>query len=214
MFVADISTLTVGTVSGQADKDLQAVEWAIEKKVDIISISWVTTQHNERLREAIKNAVRGSATHHPILVFCSTADEGVYSGKIYPADFEGTMRVAATDKYGTIRSASQPRVDILVPGEDIEAEGPSYMGEYVKSTVSGSSVATALASGIASLALLLLRTYNETDARSLKVFSEKEGIMRVFAKMNSEVNGIQLSDLIPNDINQLSGAWDISKFQS
>lgn len=195
-----------------ANIDFQAVEWAIEQEVDVISISWIIKEHNEHLKNAIQDALNGSRKHHPILVFCSTADEGVYAGKSYPADYDGTVSVAATDKYGRISKASQPGVDILVPGEDVEAEGPSYMGKYIKATVSGSSVATALASGIASLALLLLRTFNNPDNRSLEEMSEKAGIMKVFAKMNSEINGIQLFDLFPEDDSELPFAWKISNF--
>jgi hypothetical protein len=213
MFVALISAATaVPFFWTQADINMQAVEWAIEQKVDIISISWITKKYVEQLEKAIEKAVGESADRHPILVFCSTADEGAYAGKVDPADHKGTVSVAATDKYGHMRPASQAGVNILVPGEDIVAEGPSYMGKYTSGTVSGSSVATALASGIASLALLLLRTFNEVDQTALNEFFKKEGIMRVFTKMNSEINGIQLSNLFPDDSSQLPGEWEMSKF--
>lgn len=141
---------------------MQAIHWAIEQKVDVISISWVMKKNHPELEEAVRRALnrKGEHPHRPILVFCSTADEGVYSGTVYPAAYDGVVNVAATDQYGRMTPASANGVDILVPGQDIVAEGPSYMDKYITSSVSGSSVATATAAGIASLALLLLRTFN------------------------------------------------------
>ena len=62
-------------------------------------------------------------------------------------------------------------------------------------TVSGSSVATALAAGIASLELLLLRTFDpelgvagpvEGDRGPMKEFYTKDGTMRVFRSMDAD----------------------------
>lgn len=182
------------------------MEWAIEQKVDIISISWVTKTDEKLLRDAITKAA-GSRTDSPILVFSSTADEGVDPGKIFPAAYPETFTVAATDRYGHMRPASQEGVDILVPGEDISADGPVYMEKFTSGTVSGSSVATALAAGIASLALLMLRVFNE-DGPALKEFLRKEQMMGVFAKMGSGRHGIQLSQVFEGrDPKKLGEKW-------
>lgn len=143
----------------------QAVHWAIEHSVDVISISWVIKGEFEELRKAIE-----AATKKNILVFCSTADKGAWSGPVYPAGYDGTVRVSATDKYGNFMPASDKGgVIIPVPGEDIPTYGPSYMGDDIKKgTVSGSSVATALAAGIASLSIMMLLIFNDTTKDSLK----------------------------------------------
>ena len=100
----------------------------------------------------------------------------------------------------------------------IEAVSPAYIGT-VTPTVSGSSVATALAVGIASLALLLLRTYNDLEDRDMRPFYTKEGIMPIFKKMDADKGGIQLSKLFPRetvDENStrkiLAKNWNISNF--
>ncbi|KAK3306078.1 peptidase S8/S53 domain-containing protein [Chaetomium strumarium] len=145
---------------------VQAVKWAMEQKVDIISISWVTKSMEPELRDVIQEAAKNT------LIFCSTADRGTGSGPAYPADYNGTVRISATDKYGSLMPASENgshAVNIPVPGEDIPAFGPSYMGDGIEvGTVSGSSVATALAAGIASLSLLMLMVFNDEDKDALR----------------------------------------------
>lgn len=206
------------------------MRWAIQQKVDVISISWVTKKDHRDLKNAIADAIAGSQQIRPILVFCSTADEGIYSGTVYPAAYENTVRVAATDKYGHLQPGSDGAVNILVPGQDVDADGPSYMEKYVTGTVSGSSVATASAAGIASLALLMLKTFNKEDDAKLWRFYKQDGIMKVFEKMHDklqgskEVTGIDLSDLFPaerelggkeqseNQSRSLYKAWQFKNF--
>lgn len=158
-------------------------------------------------------------------MFCSTADEGIYSGPVYPADYDNTVSVAATDMYGHLQATSSGGVNILVPGDNVSADGPSYMEKYTSGTVSGSSVATASAAGIASLALLLLKTFNQKEEKEFRDFYTKNGIMKVFNKMqsDSDLTGIQLSGLFPGGGEDedkmfhigdlLHNAWQISKFQ-
>jgi hypothetical protein len=178
----------------------------MEQKVDIISISWVTRTNEEALENAIKKAA-GDSAESPILIFSSTADEGVDPGKIFPAAYDETFTVAATDRYGHVRPASQEDVDILVPGEDISADGPVYMKKFMTGTVTGSSVATALAAGIASLALLMLRIFNG-DESAVKQFMRKGQMMGVFAKMGSGNHGIQVSQLFEGrDPKKLEEKW-------
>ncbi|KAH6986619.1 hypothetical protein EDB80DRAFT_818189 [Ilyonectria destructans] len=87
-------------------------------------------------------------------------EAGIYSGTIYPAAYNSVINITATDQYSCITPVSANSVDILIPGQDIVTEGPSYIDKYITSSVSGSSVATATAAGIALLVLLLLRTFN------------------------------------------------------
>lgn len=207
---------------------IQAVRWAIEQKVDIISISWITKKKSPELERAIADAVTGGTIGRPILVFCSTADEGIYAGKVYPADYDGTVSVAATDRYGHLQPTAPGRVNVLVPGDNVEAEGPSYMQNFATGTVSGSSVATASAAGIASLVLLLLKTFNEDECETrrghtpkskLEDYYKSSGIMEVFERMQRESKhtAIQLSDFFPEDkvdIAKLRETWELGRFRS
>jgi hypothetical protein len=205
------------------------VTWAIEQNVDIISISWVIHKDYGKLAKAIKSAV-DDPDRRPILVFCSTADEGIYSGKVYPAHYNDVVRVAATDKYGRLKPESDSGVNILVPGQDIAADGPSYIEKYATGVVSGSSVATATAAGIASLALLLLKIFNDEKDhdKELRRFytwtSMKEVFNKMHDKLNNEVTGIELSDLFPSSkgpdgksnneqSRKLNEVWQIKNFE-
>jgi hypothetical protein len=189
---------------------VRAVEWAVEQKVDIISISWVT----KSVVPALKRATESAAKH--TLVFCSTADRGTGSGPAYPADYDSTVRISATDKYGNLMPASDKTVshavNIPVPGEDIPALGPSYTSEGIAvGTVSGSSVATALAAGIASLTLMMLLVFNDTDKDALRAAG-----LYTNNKMGSLLSpaispGAQVEPLFPlvSKIKELPEKWNL-----
>lgn len=209
----------------------QAIRWAIDQGVDIISISWTTKKENKALEDAIMAAVKPTDEKQcPTLVFCSVADEGVYSGKVYPLqiDPENTLSVAATDQYGHLTPASlrAGNKDVIqVPGEAVATGGPSYTfrdfdadvdvdeGKKIgDETVSGSSVATALAAGIASLALLMIKVYAKPTSRNWHAFHKRNGILNVFDKMNFRNGGIVLEKLFPDEIThkELTKLWNIN----
>ena len=173
------------------------------------------------LKTAIQNAATGTSRKNgrPILIFCSTADEGEYSGAVYPADYPEVIRVSATDKYGhRMTTAQADEVNVLVPGDDFESDAPSYIHESGEKRsiprVSGSSVATALAAGIASLALVLLRIFNGAEEPAIELFQEKEKMLRVFKKMQSTnaTTGVLLSKLFPPTLIELREKWNMTEF--
>ncbi|KAL4969565.1 uncharacterized protein BDV14DRAFT_195830 [Aspergillus stella-maris] len=213
---------------GRADIDpkkaAKAINWAVDQKVDVISMSWVTKSEESELKAAVERAAAksGKSKVRPILMFCSTADEGAYAGDVYPVDYtDSVVSVTATDIWGGLTSKGdrQKHVDIRIPGEDLEASAPLYLGN-VASSVSGSSVATALAAGIASLALLLLRTYNDIDEEALWPFYTKNGIMRIFSQMDAGKGALQIQNLFPRqkmdpsslDAAAMASKWKIKNF--
>ncbi|OAL20469.1 hypothetical protein AYO20_11489 [Fonsecaea nubica] len=189
---------------------VQAVRWAIDQGVDIISISWITKSEFPELKQAIEDATKHA------LVFCSTADEGSWANRVYPACYPGTVRVSATDKYGNLMPTSdKDAINIPVPGQDIPAFGPSYMGAGIAwGTVSGSSVATALAAGIASLALLLLQVFNDVNRDKLEHegFYKNEKIVRVLSRITDSEKYPSLFPTRATDQDELPKRWNISEF--
>jgi Subtilase family len=147
--------------------------------VDIISISWTIKRDYPRLREAIEAAASRT------LIFCSTADEGAYSGSggeaIWPASCNNVFKVSASDALHHARAESQRGVDVIVEGDQQMAHGPKYMRNHAESHISGSSVATALASGLASLCLCLGRMASAGDQGN--GFRRKKEMEKLFAKM-------------------------------
>lgn len=152
--------------------------------MDIISISWTTSTLNEDLRKAIEKAT----TKHNILVICATADQGTRAGEVYPAHFDSCISVSACDSLGNKAAASHSKVDVLVLGTDVPVQGPSYIKTDFEQdmrglVVSGSSVATAVTTGIVSLLLMFTRYANQEET-TWKQFQTKLEIKKLLKDMH------------------------------
>ena len=137
------------TGSGKLSWVVNAIYYAIEKKVDIISMSLGMSANNEKLERAVKEAISKN-----ILVVCAAGNEGdgnatdfQYS---YPAAYTDVISVGAVDKKGepAYFSSANLVVDVVAPGVDIISTYPN--NSYA--SLSGTSMATPYVSG--SLALL------------------------------------------------------------
>jgi hypothetical protein len=175
-----VCSTSVGFRLGQKrTHSTQAIKWAVKRKADIISISWTTKVESGDLIQAVKDAAAKN-----VLIFCSTADEGVHRmDKVWPADCSEVIKVSASDRLGHARPESQRDVDVLVDGDRLSAHGPSYMKNHAESPVSGSSVATALAAGLASLCLCMARLAN--DQQVAERYKDKDRMLELFEKMDS-----------------------------
>lgn len=123
---------------------LEGIYWAIEKDVDIISISFGSEEYSEALKEAIDIAVERG-----ILIIASAGNNG-YNGVVeYPAAFENVVAVGAIDSQGLISKMTSmgEELDVFAPGVAIRATG--FFGEEV--IVSGTSMAVPHVVGISSL---------------------------------------------------------------
>ncbi|MCJ1394328.1 hypothetical protein MMC18_007206 [Xylographa bjoerkii] len=165
------------------DSAAMAIDWAIARHVDIISISWTTKTDHPTLREAI-----GRATSEDILIVASTADEGELAHEqVYPARYPSVVTVSALDKFNKRRGQSQKAVDILIRGEDLSVIGPTYIKDKSLEAISGSSVATAVTAGIASLMLVLVRIVNLKQELWVH-FRRPEEMKKLFELMHTSKN--------------------------
>ncbi|KAL8370809.1 hypothetical protein RB595_000920 [Gaeumannomyces hyphopodioides] len=117
--------------------------------VDVISMSFTTLEITEDLKTQMQNTTRKN-----IVMICSTHDEGSRVVNAYPADYptKSKLVIAACDKYGKLWRDVEPRkCDYKVDGVEV----PAGIIPFLESTdrISGSSVATALVAGLASLIL-------------------------------------------------------------
>lgn len=137
------------TGSGKLSWVINAIYYAIEKKVDIISMSLGMGADNNKLEKAIKEAVSKD-----ILVVCAAGNEGdgdandyQYS---YPAAYIDVISVGAVDKKANPAyfSNANLEVDVVAPGVEILSTFPN--NSYA--ILSGTSMATPYVTG--SLALL------------------------------------------------------------
>lgn len=136
-------------------------------------MSWTfqQTKKNEAvLEQELTDAVKRAAGKN-ILMFCSTGDMGqCTNGRIFPACLDDVFRIGAADASGEKRAATELDSHYLLPGEDLQTETPSYIQSAETSRVSGSSLATALASG---LAALLLYCIDQNDNRKLRELARR-----------------------------------------
>jgi hypothetical protein len=131
--------------------------------VDIISLSWAFQKSSFELQEVLERAATSANGKDPILVFCSKSDES-FSGNVFPADLDTTISVAAalSNATGSFGGHVSKPPDIVLYGQDMPVGGLQYARNQ-KNVATGSSVATALASGMASLLLGLARAEGQGE---------------------------------------------------
>lgn len=129
---------------------------AVNQKVDIISMSWTVKETKEnresigQLREAIKLALDAG-----ILLFCAAADTGAVTEVEYPWSYDQRriFRIGAATADGRMwgPTGSPQNINFIVPGHRVVSRNPHREGalpaDFKEQT--GSSIATALAAGLA-----------------------------------------------------------------
>jgi hypothetical protein len=132
--------------------------------VDIISMSW-TIEKSEKTDE-IKKALMDldealeDAAKKNILMFCAARDEGLERPKEVPfpaaSRTKNIMIIGAAGPSGAISTwVNADAIHFLFPGIELRDARPDWMPPEMV-TVDGSSTATALASGLAALLLMIL----------------------------------------------------------
>ncbi|MFZ3580150.1 S8 family peptidase [Virgibacillus sp. DJP39] len=143
---------------GQYDWIIDGINFAIEQKVDIISMSLGGPTDHPKLYEAIKSAVNEN-----ILVVCAAGNEGDGNFSTdefaYPGSYNEVISVGAIDlnRHSSDFTNSNNELDLVAPGEKILS---TYLGgKYA--TLSGTSMAAPHASG--ALALIKIEANNYFD---------------------------------------------------
>ncbi|KAI6366354.1 hypothetical protein MCOR25_005169 [Pyricularia grisea] len=141
----------------------EAVRRAIDNSVDVISMSWTIekTESNKsdvgELERAIEDAAKSD-----ILMFCSASDQGMRRDNTYPyrCPTKKIFRIGAAKATGAADEyVGDPNaVDFLFPGHKVVEEDSGDSNEAkqrraLPRDLTGSSAATALASGLAALIL-------------------------------------------------------------
>jgi len=155
------SQLFIGKVSQSGSlkysRLIDAINWAITKKVDIISISYGGSSTNDDLEQSIHNAVQNN-----ILVVSSIGDnypaQG-QSGGTYPSLYKECLAVGATDKGNMLSAVTMvnAKTEINAPGEDIEAYTKT---DFPTALNPGTSQAAAVVAGICGLIISYMKKRN------------------------------------------------------
>ncbi|EHK48481.1 hypothetical protein TRIATDRAFT_172153, partial [Trichoderma atroviride IMI 206040] len=152
-----------------ADYAAQAILSALNKKADIISMSWTLPMSGDKsVHDALKKAVDGKA-----LMFCSAPDEGKFTKRDYPSGpwREDFFRIGAARADGTVFEwTPEDGITYVLPGVDVirdQASSNSFgWGSAARFTKriedfkyeTGSSVATALAAGLAAMIIYCIKS--------------------------------------------------------
>ncbi|KAJ5087242.1 hypothetical protein N7456_010858 [Penicillium angulare] len=157
------------------DSAVKAIEAAIEKGVDIISMSWTVDQPKGEMKERFDKALAAAAQKN-ILMFCSSPDEGhfKFSGDHYPTAHgpDKFFRIGASQADGQPYNwVSTDKVDYIFPGVDVVQANKQdiSLNGVADRRETGSSISTALAAGLAALVLWFFKI-------GVKYASEKMGV--------------------------------------
>lgn len=176
--------------------------------MNIISMSWTVNQLNDDMKNKL-NAALSEATKEGILMFCSSADDGQFSSEqIYPAAHgrDKLFRIGAAEPDGTPYSwVPLEAVDYIFPGVDVaqakKRDIPLWKVEDVK--VTGSSISTALAAGLAALVIWFIKAGVEytssnrgnemhdgrsdgLDLRDMKMVQSFKGMQYAFKQLGAD----------------------------
>lgn len=137
---------------------VDAIKWAIDQGVHIISISYGGETPDAALEAIINTAVN----QHNIVVVASIGDAISTSSNrpCYPALYPNCLAVGATNRFGQLSSINilSSKTEINAPGDDI----PGYSTTGVLENKSGTSQSAAIVSGICALIISQLKAKNQT----------------------------------------------------
>ncbi len=121
---------------------IEGIYWCIENDINIINMSFGTSQYSRALEKAVQDAYNAN-----ILIVGAAGNDG---GEVeYPAAFDEVMAVAATNTQSEIADFSNDgeEVEVAAPGEKVKATG--FFGGTI--VTHGTSIAVPFVTGVASL---------------------------------------------------------------
>lgn len=125
---------------------IEAIEWAVEKDVNIISMSFGTTQYSKALEKVVDYAYQNG-----ILIIAAAGNNGQQgtTNVEYPAAYDSVMAVGSTDTNNNLCSFSSTgkEIEVVAPGEQIRTTG-AFDGVVV---TTGTSMSVPQVVGVASV---------------------------------------------------------------
>ncbi|RYP64178.1 hypothetical protein DL771_008869 [Monosporascus sp. 5C6A] len=192
LYIARLEELPALTGSGRrvtARSAAKAVDWAVSCGVDIISMSWTiqtAAQENEDMKKL--QAAIGRAYTANILMFCSASDQGANNKEdCFPGGWNQCIRIGGATFTGEKLTWVDDKVDFWFPGRNVPF--PSKDGKSVVYE-SGSSVATAAASGLAGVLIYSARLlHGNTPKDKDNTFQDRTAMINAFTTMAKGADG-------------------------
>ncbi|KAF3766654.1 subtilisin-like protein, partial [Cryphonectria parasitica EP155] len=191
----------------------EAIRAAIDKKVNIISMSWTVAMDLAKPSDDMKDLQSAVQAAHDakVLMFCSSSDGGQFVEETLPAsgNRDHVFRIGAASADGTPFSWAGPveKLDYILPGVDVVKRRPGHgRGRLLKEKMeemksdTGSSVATALAAGLAAMVLTCVKmaamhTASAPEQHKLGVTEDMVQQLQEHVKMKAALDNL---DLTPN----------------
>lgn len=155
--------------SGQYEWITDGINYAVEQKADIISMSLGGPEDVSELHQAIQNALKNN-----VLVICAAGNEGDGDDKTdefsYPGCYNEVISIGAIDleRNSSPFTNSNNEVDLVAPGEKILS---TYLnGKYA--TLSGTSMATPHVSGAMALIKLIANNNFGRDLTEPELYAQ------------------------------------------
>jgi subtilisin family serine protease len=180
---------------------IKAIEWAMKKKVDLISMSFGLTAPQSDIQRAIKTAAAQN-----ILMFAAASNQGGTQEPTFPASDSSVMCIYAADGNGN-RSKTNPQT---IPGESrFSTVGIALKSAWlehpenpdiIEARKSGTSFATPIAAGIAAciLEFALQQVMEGEKYKQLKTLGKMK---RVFNLMKTKSDRPDLLDfMVPGEL--------------
>lgn len=145
---------------------MQAIHHAVQEwEVDIISMSFGIREYHEPISTAISNALNKRT-----LLFAAASNDGANLGRAFPAKYPSVFCIHSTDGNGNPSSfnptASDNDVNFSLLGEHVASHWPAGMNGHNQTVnvMSGTSVATPIAAGLAASVLSFVRQQDQQVA--------------------------------------------------
>lgn len=154
--------------SGDLNNGIKAIDYAIEKKVDIISASWGAAVSRDMAKPLIEAVERAGKAGITFVVAAANDGKNNDSYEVYPANagFANTIVVAASgssDAKPSWSNYGRAKVHVASPGEGILSTLPG--NKY--GNLSGTSMATPLVAGLVAFLKAQDPSLNSTQLRAL-----------------------------------------------
>lgn len=168
----------------------QAISWATEQRADMISMSFGYSDDQPCIRSAIRRSI--DLRDESIIYFAAASNSGSNESEAFPARLHSVISVRATDSQGQFEGFNPPRHNleknaIGTLGRDVPG---AWNSEYdaTEKYSSGTSVATAVAAGLAAVLLgyVQVQSARETFPMVDSRLRTREGMQAMFMELSQE----------------------------
>lgn len=149
---------------------IAGIEWAVDNKMHIISMSLGTDRPSRSLKDACDTAYKKS------LLLVAASGNYASTKILYPAAYSSVIAVGATDENDNLASFSNygSKQELVAPGVNINSTMPTYEVYLTREkgkktgydTLSGTSMSTPMVSGVAALVWASNPSLTNIDVRN------------------------------------------------